>query len=428
MRSLFFQAFLVQTIVRLFIIRQYPYNFAFDGFQRWAGREHLLVRDWMPATQSFIYLCDSLGIGIIGTKIVLSLLGSLAVASTSLIVAHLYDRRAGQVFIALSFFSPFVTWSGTLYQEGTFLALSMSALALVLHLPKNKLWLADLVAGSVALSRYEGWPFVILYIIWRRDLKAGLALWGMGTWIAIKLTGMPSFDPSPINYADWEGMKTRFSWTEYFSDCLSYFRKGFLYGAMWIWIGALFTIKKAFQKDPWLTVLLLLLLGSQCAAVLGWIAGLETVILRMLIIPAFLLSIFCAGLSRKWNLLYIFLIGFVLFGLQQTRRQSKRNSREFRFERKLTRYIEECSDCQILVFPRKGMGTRDRHDGCEILQGISTLVHPQDFTCGSWEESIDETLFTHQAEWTDRSTGYEVTLISDEIIEAIIDEGAPKSP
>ena len=428
MRSLFFQAFLTQTLVRLFIIWQYPYNFAFDGFQRWAGREHLLIRDWMPATQIFIYFCDSLGIGIVGTKILLSLLGSLAVASTSLITAHLYDRRAGQIFIALAFFSPFVTWSGTLYQEGTFLALSMSALAMALQLPKNKLWLADLVAGSVALSRYEGWPFVILYMIWRKDLKAGLALWGMATWIGIKLTGVPSFDPSPINYADWEGMKTRFSWTEYFSDCLSYFRKGFLYGAMWIWIGALFTIKQAFQKDRWLTVLLLLLLGSQCAAVLGWIAGLETVILRMLIIPTFLLSIFAAGLSRKWNFLYLFLIGFVIFGFQQTKRQTKRNSREFRFERKLARYIEKCSDCQILVLPRKGMGTRDRHDGCEIIQGISNLIHPQDFTCDSWIEDVDKTLFTQQAEWIDRDIGYEIKMISNGIIEEVINEDSPKSP
>lgn len=408
MRSLFFQAFLTQTLVRFFLIWNYPHNFALDAFQRWAGKEHLLIRDWLPATQLFIYISNSLGFGIMGTRFVLSLLGALAVASTSLIVAHLFDKRAGLIFIGFSFFAPFLTWSSTLYQEGTFLALSMSALALALYLPKNRLWIADIIAGSVALSRYEGWPFVMLYLLWRKDLKAGIALWGMGTWIGIKILGISSFEPSPINYADWEGIDERFDWNAYLKNCILYVQLGLQEGAGSIWIGALFGLKKALQKDLWLSLLLLLLLCSQFAAILGWIAGLETAILRMLVIPTFLLAIFFSGLPRKWLILPLFSIGFAFLSLKQTFRHIMRNTHIFRFERQLAKTIENCPDCRILVRPRKGMGTRNRHDGCEVLQGVSSLMHPNDFVCDLWENNIDRTLFTHQAKWLPRRRRYRV--------------------
>ena len=131
----------------------------------------------------------------------------------------------------------------------------------------------------------------------------------------------------------------------------------------------------------------------------------------MLIIPTFLLSIFASGLPRKWLILPIASVIFSLIGTQQAFKHTRRDTRNFRFERKLAKKIYECTDCRFLVIPRKGMGTRDRHDGCEVLQGVSHLMHPKDFSCKLWMDNIDKSKFTHQAKWIDRKKGYQLTSI-----------------
>ena len=42
------------------------------------------------------------------------------------------------------------------------------------------------MAGAMALTRYEGWPVLFLYILWRRDRKALLALWGPDCGLGLK--------------------------------------------------------------------------------------------------------------------------------------------------------------------------------------------------------------------------------------------------
>lgn len=408
MRSLFLQAFLLQLLVRSFLILQYPHNFAFDGFQRWAGKEQLLVRDWMPAAQFFIYCANALGFDILGTKFILCVVASFGVASTSLIVAHLFDQKAGHIFIGFSFFLSFLTWSSTLYQEGTFLALSMSSIALVLYLPKNKLWIADIVAGSVALSRYEGWPFVLLYLFWRKDLKASIALWGMFFWLGIKLLALPSFAPSPISYSDWEGLSERFILRKYLENIISFVTLSSEQGVVWIWFLGLFGFKKAFQKDFQLSLLLFCLLCSQLLAILGWIAGLETVIHRMYIIPTFLLAIFGSGLSRQWLILPLFSFGFAFIHTQTSLRYTQFKLYQIKHEILLVEKMNTCLDCRFLVVPNKELGTRNRHDSCEIIQGISNMMHPNDFTCELWKPEIDRSLFTHTAQWISYQKGYHI--------------------
>ncbi|HND34430.1 MAG TPA: hypothetical protein PLA94_30720, partial [Myxococcota bacterium] len=34
-------------------------------------------------------------------------------------------------------------------------------------------------------------------------------------------------------------------------------------------------------------------------------------------------------------------------------------------------------------------GTRDRHDGCEAMQGLSTLLHGRELRCARWTRAAD---------------------------------------
>ena len=40
---------------------------------------------------------------------------------------------------------------------------------------------ADLLLGLLGLSRYEGWPYLLLYALWRRDPRALRASWGIAS-------------------------------------------------------------------------------------------------------------------------------------------------------------------------------------------------------------------------------------------------------
>jgi hypothetical protein len=42
-------------------------------------------------------------------------------------------------------------------------------------------------------------------------------------------------------------------------------------------------------------------------------------------------------------------------------------------------------DCTLVLTPRADLGTRERHDGCEIVQGVSTRLQRQGLWCTAWE-------------------------------------------
>ena len=68
-------------------------------------------------------------------------------------------------------------------------------------------------------------------------------------------------------------------------------------------------------------------------------------------------------------------------------------------ETRLLEKIARCGDCRFAIRPRTKIGTRDRHDGCEILQGISTLRHGDEFWCQRWGERPSTFVPTHTARW-----------------------------
>ena len=102
---------MLALLMRLALIVLAPWNFSFDGYQRWAGREHLLIQDWLPATQSILWVVDGLGGEIVAARIALSLVASLACAAGVLLVRGMSGQAAAWCFVPFAVFAPFLGWS-----------------------------------------------------------------------------------------------------------------------------------------------------------------------------------------------------------------------------------------------------------------------------------------------------------------------------
>jgi len=414
--------FLVELTVRLALVFTHPENYSMDAYQRWGGREHMLVQDWLPATQSVVWLVDALGGGITPMRVAMAIIGALAVTAGAWVARSWGGTAAGWLFIPIGFFGPFLTWSVVPYQEGTFLLALFGGMALALRatterkLPSDRLWwLADLTFGALPLVRYEGWPVTLLYIAWRRTPRAGLALWGAAIWLAVKAVGLEGHAASPISYADWEGIDARFDpaaiqatlaklWTQMLDTK----------GAVLFPVGLLAWVHLARNRRPGIWLLGLALAG-QLAALAGWIVGLETATYRMQAVPGVLLGLFAAAsagmLWNRWGLQGRMALGagalvataaFVPQGFDNARR----STRSVRWEARLVDTMQDCPTCTYLIKPRTGLGTRDRHDGCEIIQGLGAGMHGEKFWCQHWSEAPESFDATHAAQW--RKGGYVV--------------------
>ncbi len=402
--------FLLALAVRLVVIGLAPWNFSFDGYQRWAGREHLLIQDWLPATQSVLWLVSSLGGGVLATRIALSVVAAAAVAAGVSLARSLGGSAAGWFFVPMGLFSPFLTWSTVPYQEGTFLLFIFGAMAAAL---RGRLWLADLLAGAVALVRYEGWPFVAVYILWRRDPRALRALWGAGLWLTLKsvldLTGHAS---SPTDFADWDGITERFSPAMLSASLAKMASQLWMTGGWLVLllgsVGAVDALRRR-QRGAWVLVLLI---AGQLAAVAGWLVGLETAIVRMQVVVCMISGVFVATLGgRLWEeprwrklLVVAALGGSVAWSIVGVN-LAQRSLRSVRWEVDLAAEWAAHPERQWRVTPRAGLGTRSRHDGCEILQGLTEHVHGLDFWCVPWTDAAPEGLW--EAQW--RKGGYRIS-------------------
>ena len=412
--------FCIELAVRLVLLQTYPENYSMDAYQRWGAREHILVQGWLPATQTLLWLTASLGGGIVAMRVVMSIVGALAVTAGAWVARYVAGHAAGWLFVPIGLFGPFLTWSVVPYQESMFLLFLFGGLALALHAqtmslpPHHRIWTwADLIAGALPLVRYEGWPVTVLYIIWRRNPRAFIALWGALLWVGIKWIGIESNASSPIDYADWEGLDTRFS-TTVLSTSLSKLwiqmvdTKGIV--LLVLGLGGWFHLWRA--KRPW-TLWLGLVLAGQLVALVGWLVGLETATYRMQAVPGVLLGLFVASSSgllwakygnRTRVALTVSGIALAVLFTVQGFDNSKRSTRAVRWETRLVETMSNCPECRYLIQPRTGIGTRDRHDGCEIIQGLSMALHGGQFWCQAWEDAPVDFGATHAARW--RKGGY----------------------
>ena len=402
------------------LINTYPENYSMDAYQRWGGREHMLIQGWLPATQILIWMTASLGGGIIAMRVVMSVVGALAITAGAWAARSIAGKAAGWLFIPFGLFGPFLTWSVVPYQESMFLLLLFGGLALALHAQQasepnhRRMWLlADLVAGALPLVRYEGWPVTLLYILWRRNAGALVASWGSLLWLSLKWFGIESHASSPVDYADWEGLDTRFS-TTILSNSLGKLWTQMLdtKGIVLLVLGLFGWVHLWRTKQPW-TLWLGLVFAGQLLALGGWIIGLETATYRMQAVPGVLLGLFIAcsagliwtqsGFRTRASLAVLGAIAAVMFTVQGFD-NAKRSTRAVRWEARLVDSMNACSNCTYIIKPRTGIGTRDRHDGCEIIQGLSMALHGQQFWCQEWEKTPTDFQATHAARW--RKGGY----------------------
>jgi hypothetical protein len=366
----------------------FPTNGSFDGYQRWAGREHLLVQDWLPATQFFIFGTASLGGDVMATRVVLSVVAALATACGAWLAQHLGGRWAGWLFLGPGLFSAFVFWESQLYQEGTFLAVFLGGLALA---ASGRLLAADLVLGALALVRYEGWPCVALYLLWRRDVRALRALWGAAAWLAVRSLYGHGYEASPVDFADWNGLTERFRLEAWKADLARLGKMVVQSGGLW-WM-SLGVVGLVVTRRSGLAWVLAGAAAVQSALVVAWVAGIEGAFSRMLILPVVLSGVLAAAaLGRaagRWPfvagpLALVLLAGQLAVSASDVGRRGRMERMNIVPELKAAGEIAKCAGCTWWVVPRRKLGTRARHDGCEVLQGLGPLDHGRQFWCGPW--------------------------------------------
>lgn len=412
----------------LVVLQDFPYNFAYDGFQRWGARDHILVQSWLPFTQTLIWGVSRISEDLLLVRLLLSVLASLGVGLWAAFAEKVGGPVAGWCVVAAATFGPFTVWSSTLYLEGPFFALLAGGLLAVAH---GRTTLADLLMGSLALVRYEGWPFVLIYALWRgwqhRDLWVLRSFWGMALWLTLKgIFGVQGHNASPIDYDDWEGMGQRLTAWSLAMDVGHYGKLAARAGATVWGIGGLVAallIRRMPQQFRPYVLLLDLLLTCQLAITVAWIAGLETAIRRMLVLPGMLsAALLGLGLAWVWPRLprWSAAVGVLAalwglgYGIWDSWDSVQDERWQVRFELAALEQMAECPDCVWWVEPRTGMGTRDRHDGCEAMQGLSILLHDQELRCARWIRAADWP--TEQAEctasvvWNSEAELYEVQL------------------
>lgn len=400
-------AFLVALLARLLVIALVDQNFSFDGFQRWAGRDHLLVQGWLPATQSLLVAVDNLGGGLLAARLLLGVVGAAAIACGARVAGALGGPVAAWFFLPIGLFGPLLAWSTVPYQEGTYLLCAFGGLALALapgEAPRWRLLAADLLFGATALVRYEAWPLILVWLAWRRQPAALWSLWAMLLWLVVQAAFAPArYAASPVDYDDWEGLGARLSASGLIASVEKLGAQGWQTGG-WLLVAAGLAALPFVWRRKGVIVVVVALLG-QAAATLGWLVGLETATLRMQAIPGAWLGVLAAAGAAalwqawpraRWGLVGVLLvssIGFAFEGVDEARRAVRAN----RWEQTVAAEIAACAGCRVGVEPRSGLGTRARHDGCEVIQGLRGWRHGREFWCLAWAPPPDD--LTHTVRW-----------------------------
>ena len=140
--------------------------------------------------------------------------------------------------------------------------------------------------------------------------------------------------------------------------------------------------------------------------------GLETATYRMQAIPGVMLGLLAASglgmrLARAPKWMGIVALGIIsllaIRFIPQAHDNARRSTRSVKWEKRLVEKMDACENCSWTIKPRRRLGTRDRHDGCEIVQGLSDYRHGVDFWCTTWPGTAPF-VPTHTARW--RKKGY----------------------
>jgi hypothetical protein len=167
---------------------------------------------------------------------------------------------------------------------------------------------------------------------------------------------------------------------------------------------------------------------GQMAALLGWVLSLGVAFSRMVVLPTLLLSPFSAMgiliLFRKIQDKYqkqltrrvmsgvfgLLLFAFTAWSLRDARLDLTAMNKHNQGEREIAQIMEQCSDDIWGMYPRQHQGPRSRHDGCEVIQGITMLRAGEDFNCLQWGWGGPSP--TLVATWNDKEKQYDISRIA----------------
>ena len=412
--------FLVSFLVRLVVIAAYPDPWQFDAYQRWAGRDHLWVQVWLPATQVVVWTVAKLGGGILALRLVMATIASATVAMGGMLAHRLGGIRGAWAYWPMALFGPYLLWSVVPYQESTLLFALFGGLLLSHRHPR----LGDLLIGALAFCRYEGWPLLVVYIVVQRRWSALLCLWGVAAYFGIDHLGLNEpFAASPDSFEDWEGLENKLTFRNTKRLFKSLWFEGARCGLQWIIIGAAFSLVRwPWKREQW--VLWFAFMG-QVAATIGWMYSLGVVFSRMTVLPGMVIGVISAAeIGRRWphfsigarRFIAVFTCGLMAWTVTFTKPDIDRMFRTMRFDVELVRVVERCPDEVWSIRPRSHPGPRRRHDGCEVLQGLTNLRAGEEFVCETWKWGGPEP--TLRAVWSKKQRAYEVERLRGEVDEA----------
>ena len=406
----------VALVVRLWFIHRWPDAYQFDAYQRWAGREHLYIQVWLPATQVAVWLTAKVGGTMMTVRYVFAAWSAITLGMGSILCAQLAGRRGAWFFLPMAVFGPFIVWSTVPYQETTLLFFLFSALVIGRKYPKA----GDVVMGALAFVRYEGWPLIIVHCLLRRTWTSLLALWGMATWGAIKwLDLMTPYASSPDSFADWNDIGDSLN----AADIVRLFRRLWVMiesaGTAWIVVSAvafLIVRRRSLQREHWM---LLIAFAGQCAATIGWLLSLGVAFSRMTVLPSLFMGVLMAcAYAYAWdktsrNLRVASIVSLVLLSawtLRDAKIDQRHLSKVTRWDRRLVRTINKCPEDTWAIVPRQHGGPRKRHDACEVVQGLTSLIAGRDFDCTTWSWGGPEA--TLKASWNKEKKKYNIVRLS----------------
>ena len=412
--------FCLALVARLVVIGLFPDPWQFDAYQRWAGRDHLWVQVWLPATQVVVFAVSQLGGGLLTLRVVMAVIASVTVAMGGMLARRLGGEQAGWLYVPMAVFGPYVMWSVVPYQESTLLLALFGGLLFSRRWP----WLGDLLIGALAFCRYEGWPLLLVWMVVQRRWSALLCLWGVVAYFGIDLLGLNEpYAASPDSFQDWEGLEKKLTVSNakrLFGGLWYESARG---GLQWMLVGAVFALRSfPWKREQW--VLTFAFLG-QAAATLGWMFSLGVIFSRMTVIPGMVLAIIAAGeVGRRWDRIprwaqggvLVFSGGLASWTMMTAVPDVERMFRTMRFDVELVRTVEACPDEVWSIVPRRHPGPRRRHDGCEVLQGLSNLRAGREFVCEPWGWGGPEP--TLRAVWTREEKAYVVERLRGEPTES----------
>jgi len=403
-------------VVRLIIIALYPDQWQFDAYQRWGARDHLWVQVWLPATQVVVWTVAKLGGGIDALRYVMAVIAAATVAMGGLLARRLGGPRGAWGYLPMALFGPYLMWSTVPYQESTLLFALFGGLLLT----ERKPVLGALLIGALAFCRYEGWPLLLVYIAVQRRWSSLVCLWGVALYFGIDALGLNEpYAASPDSFQDWEGLEDKLKWRNAKRLFMALWFEGGRAGLQWLLIGAVLSVRSfPWKREQW--VLTFAFLG-QFAATIGWMFSLGVVFSRMAVLPGMVLGVLAAAeVGKRWPriprwgqwFIGLFTTALISWSVIFTAPDVDRMFRTMRYDVELVRVIETCPEETWSVVPRKHPGPRRRHDGCEVIQGLTNLRAGIEFVCEPWEWGGPEP--TLRAVWTRKEGAYIVERVAGE--------------